>query len=175
MRMLAIRNTVKSLLIVIILAIFSLPQPSYSQQDISEYEKRLRKIAEQMKDIRKKINEEDKKKSSILSRLAKIGFSKDLIRKEISFYSTQLKKANEELTPIKERIPQLKVRLKKEKESIEEILVTMYKFGRLSYIEILLQVEDIGDLISESKNLTLLAQYQENIIDNYKKMIIFIT
>ncbi|MCK4430315.1 MAG: hypothetical protein KAW19_03340, partial [Candidatus Aminicenantes bacterium] len=87
--MLAIRNTVKSLLIVIILAIFSLPQPSYSQQDISEYEKRLRKIAEQMKDIRKKINEEDKKKSSILSRLAKIGFSKDLIRKEISFYSTQ--------------------------------------------------------------------------------------
>lgn len=167
MRMLAIRNTVKSLLIVIILAAFSLPQPSYSQQDISEYEKRLRKIAEQMKDIRKKINKEDKKKSSILSRLAKIGFSKDLIRKEISFYSTQLKKANEELTPIKERIPQLKVRLKKEKESIEEILVTMYKFGRLSYIEVLLQVEDIGDLISESKNLILLAQYQENIIDNY--------
>jgi septal ring factor EnvC (AmiA/AmiB activator) len=139
-----------------------------SQQDVSPYEKRLTEIANQIKDLRKKIDAEEKKESTILSTLGKIGFNKRLIRKEISFYNTQLNKANKELEPIKKSIPPLKAKLEREKESLGKTLVTLYKFGRLSYINLLFQVEDVGKFITENKNLEILAQHQEKIISGYR-------
>ncbi len=137
------------------------------QQSVSEYEKRLIEISEQITGIRKKITEEERKKSSILSRLNRIGLNKTLIKKELSLYSTQMEKADLELSSIQEKIPELRDKLDREKASIEKILVTLYKFGRFSYFDFLFQVNDVGELISESKNLRLLAQYEDNIIKDY--------
>jgi septal ring factor EnvC (AmiA/AmiB activator) len=142
-------------------------QPTPLRQDVSEYEKRLIAITEQITDIRKKIAQEDKKKTSVLSRLNSIGLNKTLIKKEISLYNTQMQKADKELTVLQKNIPLLEEKLQKEKQSIEIILVTLYKFGKFSYLDLLFQVEDVSHLISESKNLSLLAQSQEKIIADY--------
>jgi septal ring factor EnvC (AmiA/AmiB activator) len=138
-----------------------------SQQDLSEYEKRLIAITEQMTDIRNKIEVEEKRKTSVLSRLNSIGLNKTLIKKELSLYNTQMKKADKELLSLQENIPILEEKLQKEKESIGKILVALYKFGKFSYLDFLLQVEDVSHLITESKNLTLLAQSQDRIILDY--------
>ena len=142
-------------------------QSSSSQQNISEYEKKLTEISEQITDIRKKITKEEQRKTSVLSRLNKLGLNKTLIKKEISLHNTQLQKADLELSSIQKNIPKLKEKLGKEKTSIEKILVTLYKYGKFSYIDFLFQANDVGHLISESKNLTLLAQYQDNIVSDY--------
>jgi septal ring factor EnvC (AmiA/AmiB activator) len=142
-------------------------QPSPSQQDLSEYEKRLIEITEQITDIRKKIAQEDKRKTSVLSRLNSIGLNKTLIKKEISLYNTQMQKADRELTDLQKNIPSLEEKLQKERQSIKKILVTLYKFGKFSYVDFLFQVEDVSHLISEGKNLTLLAQSQDRIIADY--------
>ena len=139
-----------------------------SRQDASEYEKRLIEITAQITDIRKKIAQEDKRKTSVLSRLNKIGLNKTLIKKEISLLNTQLDKADHELATIQKSVPELKNKLQSEKKSIEKILVTLYKFGKFSYFDFLLQSDDVGDLLSESKNLALLAQYEEKIISDYR-------
>jgi septal ring factor EnvC (AmiA/AmiB activator) len=153
-------------LILFLISSFSI-QSAFAQQNISEYEKRLIEISEQLTDIRKKISKEEQKKSSILSRLSRIGLSKTLIKKEMSLYNTQLKKSDLELSSIQKKIPDLREKLDKGKASIEKILVTLYKFGKFNTFDFLLQVNDIGELISESKNLTLLAQYENNIIKDY--------
>jgi septal ring factor EnvC (AmiA/AmiB activator) len=127
----------------------------------------LIEITEQITNIRKKISQEDKRKTSVLSRLNSIGLNKTLIKKEISLYNTQMKKADKELTDLQENIPALEEKLQEEKQSIAEILVTLYKFGKFSYLDFLFQVEDVSHLISESKNLTLLAQSQDRIITDY--------
>ena len=142
-------------------------QPIPLQQDVSEYEKRLIEITEQITNIRKKIVQEDKRKTSVLSRLNSIGLNKTLIKKEISLYNTQMQKADKELTDLQKNIPVLEEKLQKERQSIEKILVTLYKFGKFSYLDFLFQVEDISHLISESKNLSLLAQSQDNVITDY--------
>lgn len=148
---------------------FFLPQSVFSQQDVSEYEKRLEKIRSQISELKSKISEEDKKESSILAQLEKIGYTKKLIRNELMLYSVQLEKTSYELASLKKKDLELESQLAKEKQSVEKILVTLYKFGRLSSLQFMLQAENLGALVTENKHLTLLAQYQENIISDYLK------
>ena len=80
----------------------------------------------------------------------------------------QLDKQKVSLEAEKEELgSRLREKLEKEKQSIEKILVTMYKFGKFSPLRYMLQAEDIGSLITESKNLGLLARYQERIVYDY--------
>lgn len=151
----------------IILALF-LPPGAFAHQDISEYEKRLAKLAEQIKKLQTTINKDEKKETSVLSRLDRIGLNKRLIRKEILLCNTRLEKSNKELSSIKQSISQLKKKLEGERQSIEKILVTMYKFGKFSFLQSIFQAKDMGTFISENKHLTLLAQYQQNIISDYQ-------
>ncbi len=137
------------------------------QQDVTEYKKRLAGISEQIDQLKLRLEEEEKKESTFLSELDRIDFHKNLIRKEISLYTMQLGKTNQELSSIQRRMPRLKSKLDDEKESIEKILVSMYKFGKVNPLQFMIQAEDMGTLVSESKNLTLLVEYQNEVISSY--------
>ncbi len=93
---------------------FAFFEQSYSQQDVSEYEKRLADIASQITNLKVRIKKEDRKKTSILARLDKIGLSKRLIRKEISLYNVRMEKTNAELASLNKKIPSLRSKLDRE-------------------------------------------------------------
>ena len=158
------RHLVSGILLFLIL-VFSLG--ASGQQDVSEYKKRLADISQQIDQLKQRIQDEEKKETTFLSELDRIGFNKNLIRKEISLYTMQLGNTNRELYSIQRQIPRLKTKLDDEKESTEKILVTMYKYGKFNPLQFMLQAKDMGTLVSESKNLTLLAQYQNKVISNY--------
>lgn len=158
------RHLVSGILFFLIL-VFSLG--ASGQQDVSEYKKRLADISQQIDQLKQRIQDEEKKETTFLSELDRIGFNKNLIRKEISLYTMQLGNTNRELYSIQRQIPRLKAKLDDEKESTEKILVTMYKYGKFNPLQFMLQAKDMGTLVSESKNLTLLAQYQNKLISNY--------
>lgn len=139
----------------------------FSQTDVSEFEKRLEKITEEIRVLKAKMEEERKRELTILSNLEGIGFNISLLKKEISFYNIQLEKTNRELLSLKETIRPLKQKLEKERQSMEKTLVSIYKFGKLNFIEFILQAKDINVFLSESKNLSLLAQYQDKILRDY--------
>ena len=151
----------------LVLSVLAFSSPSSGQQDVSEYKKRLSNISRQIDQLKMRIEEEEKHESTLLSQLDRIGFNKNLIQKEISLYTMQLGNTNRELSSIQRRIPQLRARLNREKDSIKKILVTMYKFGKINQLEFMVQAKDMNTLISESKNLSLLAQYQNRVITDY--------
>lgn len=156
----------KALCLLVVIALFLCPQ-LISQTDVSEFEKRLKKISAEIKELKAKIEKEEKKELTILSNLERIGFKKRIIKKEISYLNIQLEKTNRELLSLKETILSLKQKLDQERQSMEKTLVTIYKFGKLNFIEFMLQAKDINVFLSESKNLSLLAKYQDNIISEY--------
>jgi septal ring factor EnvC (AmiA/AmiB activator) len=158
------RHLVSGILLFLIL-VFSLG--ASGQQDVSEYKKRLADISQQIDQLKQRIQDEERKETTFLSELDRIGFNKNLIRKEISLYTMQLGNTNRELYSIQRQIPRLKAKLDDEKDSTEKILVTMYKYGKFNPLQFMLQAKDMGTLVSESKNLTLLAQYQNKLISNY--------
>lgn len=152
------------LLIAGIAAFFYPLLPALGQQEISVYKERLDKIQLERVRLQQQIKELESRKSSILSQLEKVGMGKKLIQNDIDKYTLQMQKASSELNSVQKQIHSLKAKLEKERKSVTKILVTLYKFGDMSYLDFLFRAEDIADLMSESKHLTLLAQYQENII-----------
>jgi len=144
--------------------ILLIPSSLFGQQDVSSYRERLAQIQQEKKDIQRKIDELGRRKTSILSSLDKIGLEKKLIQEELAEYNLQMQKANSELSSIQKQIPVLREKVDREKKSVAKILVTLYKFGNISYLDFLFRAEDVSDLMSENKHLTFLAQHQENII-----------
>lgn len=153
------------LFFVFILSVFlSFSTNVFSQEEISVYKERLEKLQKERERLQQNIKDLDSKKTSILSQLDQIGFEKKLIQNDIAGYTLQMEKANRELAAVQKKIPSLKAKLEKEKESVSQILVTLYKFGDMSYFDFLFRATDVADLMSESKHLSLLAQYQEGIV-----------
>ncbi len=172
MRLLTCRLKAHSwmLFVVFILSSFlSVSANIFSQEEISVYKERLEKLQKERARLQQNIKDLDKKRTSILSQLDQIGLEKNLIQNDIKRYTLQMEKANQELSAVQKKIPPLKARLEKEKESVSQVLVTLYKFGDMSYLDFLFQAADVTDLMSESKHLSLLAQYQENIILSFKQ------
>jgi septal ring factor EnvC (AmiA/AmiB activator) len=140
---------------------------SQSQPDISDYQQRLSKLTREIENLQSRIRRLERKKSTTLSELDRIAFQKNLTKKEISVSSIRMDQANHELAAIQKTISAMETKLEEERQSIEKILITLYKFGRFNTFQLMLQAEDLGSLLSESKKLGLLARYQEKVITDY--------
>jgi len=152
-----------------LILIFILSRPVLAQQDLTDFEKRLTKINETIRALRAKIQEENKKESTLLSQMDKIAFNKKLIKSELALYNVQMEKTSQELSSIKKNIAGLKEKVERERQSIEKTLVTLYKYGKFDFLQFLLEAENMSALFSESKNLSFLARYQQEVIANYLK------
>lgn len=160
---LRIARTRLSILLLVAALVF-LPSFPHSQEDVSVYKERLAKIQQQKKNLQRTIDELDRQETSILSQLDRIGLEKKLIQEELAEYNLQMRRANSELSSIQKQIPPLKEKLEREKDDVAKTLITLYKFGNISYLDFLFSAEDISDLMSENKHLTFLARHQEDII-----------
>jgi len=140
---------------------------AFPQQDLSEFEKRLSKINGQIKEIRSRISREETSEATVLASLERIGLNKRLIKSQLDLYGVELEKAYREQSALKAEAARIKVKLQSEQQSVEKTLATLYKFGRISFLRFLLQSNSIGDLFNESKNLSILARYQEKTITEY--------
>ncbi|NOR14607.1 MAG: peptidoglycan DD-metalloendopeptidase family protein, partial [Candidatus Aminicenantes bacterium] len=152
------------------LVLFIFVLPLWNQEvDVTEYEKRLQDLTSEIQALRNKIAREERKESSILAQLGTLGLEKKLIQNEIDMFDMQKDRANGELSQIRSRIPQLETKLSREQEAIAEILVSIYKFGKFNYFELLLEADNISNLLSENKNLLMLAEHQEKVIADYQE------
>lgn len=138
-----------------------------SSQSVSDFEKRLNRINAQIKDLKARIEAEARKESSVLSSLARINLNKSLVQKELAAQNVELERARADLAAIQADIRVIRSRIDRQRESIERTLVTLYKFGRLDFFQILLQTRDIATYASESKRLSLLARRQEEVVTDF--------
>lgn len=142
---------------------------AFAQQDISELEKRLAKISQEIQILEAKIGQEKKKESTLLSELDKISWQKKLIRNELSRLAIQMDKTTRELSSLKDDITRLKNKLEREQQGMEQTLVALYKHGKFNFLQFLLETENMSALFAESKHLSLLANHQQTIISDYLK------
>ncbi len=139
------------------------------QQDLSELEKRLAKLNDQIQALELRIKEEKKKEATLLSQLDEITWKKSLIRAELSRLALQMDNTNQELTALRKEIEELKKKLEWERQAMAKTLVTLYKHGKFDWMEFLLETKNVSDVFAESKHLSFLASHQESVIDEYRK------
>jgi len=143
------------------------PAAASASQSVSDFDQRLSRINGQIKDLKARIEAEARKESSVLSSLARANLNKSLVQKELAAQNVELERARADLASIQADILAIRSNLDRERESIEKTLVTLYKFGRLDFFQLLLQARDIETYASESKHLTMLARHQEDVVSAF--------
>src|SRR4030065_1415212 len=96
-----------------------------AQQDVSEFEKRLAKVNEDIRVLRTRIEEATKRESQVLSQLERIVLSRKLVRNELSALNLRSERLNEELAATRETIAVLRQKLRREQWSIEKPLAPL--------------------------------------------------
>jgi septal ring factor EnvC (AmiA/AmiB activator) len=137
-------------------------------QESSDLDVQLTKVRDQILELKTRLREEEKKEATVLSGLDRINLQRTILKNELDLYILQMEKAAREQAALKKAIPPLKSKLDKEKAAIATTLFTLYKFGRFSFLQFFFQSENIRSFASESKSLTLLARYQEDVLRSYQ-------
>ncbi len=137
-------------------------------QESTAFDERLIRIRREIEEVKGRIVEEEQKEETILSSLERILLHKSLIKSELNLYNVQMEKTSADLAGLRQRIPVLRNKLEREKRSMEKTLETLYKYGRLDFFQFFFQTKDITDLVAEHKHLTILADYQETVLRNYR-------
>lgn len=145
-----------------------IPVFSDQQKEIEEYQNQLFQISQQINLLKSKIEEESQRESTLLSQLQNIGLKKGLLQKEIAYFDVKLKKSKLELSRIKEEIKKIRLDLAEKKELLKNVLVTLYKLGKFSYLQVILSAKNVSSLISGSKYISILIQLQSKTINDYK-------
>jgi len=141
--------------------------PAAQSQSVSDFEQRLTRINGQIKDLRARLEAEARKESSVLTSLARINLNKSIVERELAARNVELERGRADLAVVQANIRTLRAGIDRERESMERTLVTLYKFGRVDFFQVLLQARDVETYASESKHLTLLARGQDEVVASY--------
>jgi septal ring factor EnvC (AmiA/AmiB activator) len=163
-----LRRAIPPLAAWLVFALFLAPlERASGQEEISEFEKRLTKINQDIRALRARIEEVTKQESSLLAQLGQIALTKKLIRNELAALALRQQKLSEDLAATRKTTAALRRKLDQEKRAIEKTLVTLYKYGKFNFLQFLLEAENMNAVFSESRHLTTLARHQQDIINAY--------
>ena len=145
------------------------PGPAAAPQDkaVADFEQRLTRINDQIKELKARLEAESRKETSVLSSLARINLNKSLVEKELAAQNVELERGRSELAAIQTDIRKIRAGIDRERASIEKTLITLYRFGRVDFFQFLLQARDMESYASESKHLAILARSQDQVITEF--------
>lgn len=137
-------------------------------KELSEFEQRLAKIKDTIKALQARIQDAERDEHSLLTQLDRIGFEKSVIRNELAVYSLELDKTSQDLSSLRVKTAELRLKLEREQKAVAKILLMLYKFGRLEFLQLAMSAENVSAVLAESKHLELLARYEESVISAYQ-------
>lgn len=143
------------------------PAASARSQTVNDFEQRLSRLNEQIKDLKARLEEESRKESSILTSLARINLNKSIVERELAARNVELERGRADLAVVQENARTIRGRIDQERSSIEKTIVILYKFGRVDFFQFLLQARNVETYAVESKHLALLARGQNELIARY--------
>jgi len=140
---------------------------SASGQDISDFDRRLKKIKEEINLLQEKLQEEKQKETSLLSQLNQLSLEKKLLLTEINLNVAERQKIDKEVARLRGEINSLRQKLNQQKQQMEKTLVSLYKYGRLNWADFFLRADSLTSIIAENKRFELLVEHQNSVLNEY--------
>jgi len=135
---------------------------------MQDFEQRLARINGQIRDLRARLEAETRQETTVLTSLARINLNKSIVERELAALNVELERGRADLAVIQENTRTIRAKVDRQRESLDRTLVTLYKFGRVDFFQVLLQARDIETYASESKHLSLLARGQDEVVAKYQ-------
>ncbi len=155
---------------IIFICLYSFPAFSVEasqEQNISDFEKRLAQIKQEIILLEKKIKEEREKESTLLAQLNQLSLEKKLLVTEMNLTLTELQKVERELSWLKNEIKLLQDKMKRQREQMEKTMVSLYKYGQFRLVDLFFRANNLASLIAESKRLQIIIHHQDSTLAEY--------
>ncbi|HOW86674.1 MAG TPA: peptidoglycan DD-metalloendopeptidase family protein [Candidatus Aminicenantes bacterium] len=149
------------------------PQAASSQRpaqsrEVRDFEERLARLNGQIKDLRARLEAEARRETTVLTSLARINLNKSIVERELAAQNVELERGRADLVVIQENVRVIRGKIDRQRESLDRTLVTLYKYGRIDFLQVLLQARDVEAYAAESKHLSILARGQDRVVAEYQ-------
>jgi len=131
---------------------------------------KLKELEEMQKDIEELTSQIEARKStekSLLGELERLEAQMKLAEKELAYIEARTQYLNDRMAETKREIEVIERQLADQKSAFNARLVSMYKAGQMSYVEVLLGANSMSDFLTRLRYLKDIASYDAQLIEEY--------
>ncbi|HOL11630.1 MAG TPA: peptidoglycan DD-metalloendopeptidase family protein [Bacillota bacterium] len=130
----------------------------------------LERIQREIEQYQKEIDSKRRSETSVLKELEKLEMELALSEKELEYILARIDYLNGRISETKREIEDMELKIAEQKELFSERLVSMYKAGQMSYLEVLLSSNSLSDFMARLYYLREIAQDDVRLIEEYQAM-----
>ncbi|HHY44773.1 MAG TPA: peptidoglycan DD-metalloendopeptidase family protein [Firmicutes bacterium] len=127
----------------------------------------LEQLQKEIEEYKSRLTKNQQTQASILKELERLDAELALAEKELAYIEKSIDYNNTQVAITREEIAVIEARLAAQKAAFEARLVSMYKAGQTSYIDILLTSRSFSDLMARIHYLKRLAANDTELIEGY--------
>ena len=130
----------------------------------------LERIQREIEQYQKEIDSKRRSETSVLKELEKLEMELALSEKELEYILARIDYLNGRISETKREIEDMELKIAEQRELFTERLVSMYKAGQMSYLEVLLSSNSLSDFMARLYYLREIAQDDVRLIEEYQAM-----
>lgn len=141
----------------------------YGADDLWEKLSELQELQKEIEEYKSRINKNQRTQKSIVQELERLDDQLALSLRELAYIEKSIDYNNAQVRVTREEIAVIEARLSAQKAAFEARLVSMYKAGQTSYIDVLLTARSFSDLMARLHYLKRLASDDTALIEGYTR------
>ncbi len=152
----------------ILISFICIPNGFVRADPLDDKFRELQNLQQEIEGYRSQIASQKKNETSVTAEIQKLDRELALAETELNYIVTRMGYLNGEIDDTRRAIDEVKERLAAQKTAYDARLVSMYKSRNVSYIEVLLQSENLSDFLSRVRYLRAVALHDNDIMAEYK-------
>lgn len=162
-----LRGTIIMLFLIIIVGVLSVH--SYATE-IDKAKEEKKNLEQKKEETEKKLKELEKDKSDILKYIEKLDKELNSLSTEIDELEKDIKETEGELDIARKDLEEAKVTEASQYDIMKKRIKYMYENGESSYLEIILQSDNLSDVLNHVEYISKITEYDNSLLDKYTKI-----
>ena len=163
------KKTLAKIIGTTIVAVLLLQNSLYARTEKEELEKEQSQINDQLQEAEKKQEELEKQKSTAMKAVENVISQISDSQREIDSLKSQINTLKEQIETKEKDIQQKEEEYTEQEELLDTRLITMYKRGNTSYLEMLLNSSDMSDFLAKYYSASKLIECDKELIQTTKE------
>ncbi|HHT85176.1 MAG TPA: peptidoglycan DD-metalloendopeptidase family protein [Firmicutes bacterium] len=155
-------------LVLLALAVHALPVARAGILDEKYAE--LEQMQKEIEETRKQIEAKRRSESSVIKELEQLELELELAQRELDYLLARIQYLADRIEETEKEIAEVEKKTQEKKDLFCDRLVCMYKAGRTSYLEVLLDSKSVSEFMARLYYLREIAQDDARLIEEYKAL-----
>ena len=154
-------------LLLSICLVFSVCNSAFAAKSLSELKHEMSERNKEIKEKEKQIKAKEKEKDAQVEKRIELDMKISGLEQDIDDVEAIIKEKDAEIAEKNARIAELQTIIDKNKDTLKHRVRIMYEYGNTSYLEILLEADGFGDLLTRISILKDIITHDRAIINQY--------